>query len=484
MNSHRRILGLNISCPAPDYVKALEFENSSLDRLAQITKHFGQSLSWLEVYSIGLPCNFVEVLNSMPNLAQIKIQGVKSGDKNFIKGEVKLHNLWKIEIYECGLNYLSFFNDLPDGVLQELQIGGKDDSIENDFLLHMFVDLLDADRNAPAAKIKFFQNQQNIKKIAINKDFADNFEWSQVKLEEIDFTRSFSYSADGIVEKMLSGQNEVETFTMYEADNILLNGICSKLQSLVYLTISDFSKVLQGPPELFKLPNLKYLDLTLQYLYLPSDIPCGDVNNFLSLLRHKSLEHLIVSCKDNRLTELTMTQIGLNFPQLKSLQLVSKSPLNIINAIFQNCENLKSLTWYSLDSEVYKFQEGLSHDKLEFLQLEWCFINVNDEFLKLFGCCESLKHLTGTLALSEESLIEIFKMQPNLTTFRVHTNKSVIITQKVVNAIKENGNKLEWFRLSPCTLSNEIKPEMFTEEFKALFEIIKISNNRLEMKNE
>lgn len=209
-------------------------------------------------------------------------------------------------------------------------------------------------RIVPPANIKIFPNQHNVTKIKVDSIFADSVEWKQAKLKEIHVNSHSGYShiPDEVMGRILTGQDELEVFEKCGPVNeSIFNLTGNDLKSLENLKISV---TVRESFELSKLRKLKNLDLCI---HLSKEDSSEDVNSFVCLLENDSLEKLELESSDICLTELTMKQIGLNFPQLKKLMITSKSSINNINVILRHFNKLETLHWCSNNfKDYYKFQ--------------------------------------------------------------------------------------------------------------------------------
>lgn len=295
--------------------------------------------------------------------------------------------------------------------------------------------------------------------------------------------------SDDEMKNILTGQHKVKVFMSIGISEFSFNLICNELKSLQILNITFTKTSTIGVPELSKLHNLKFFSLTLTWGLRPTRNLSDDFNNFLSLTRNNSLEASNFLCDNYCLTEQTMISVGLNFPQLKVLSLISKSSIKAINTIIENCQNLKSLSFVlsKSDNQIdgYTFQDGLSHKKLTklLIQVEKSRVtNLDNNLLKLIECCEKLERLDLKLSINEELLIEILKLRPNLISLKVNSQAYPIITEKLIKTIKENGKSLELFQFFNCVVDDKISLEILRQEFKNQFQKVEVLVNGLEMK--
>lgn len=429
-----------------------------IERFLIICERFGKDLKKLEFKGTAFVVNFIDFLKLMPNLTEIKLSNVATSDKRFITGKVKIQKLQKIEICDCNLNVLRLFDDLAPGTLQELSLRSFNNKI-----------ILDD------VKFELFLNQLKIQKVTIDDYMINLIEWKKLKLKEINLFRCNDIK-NSEFEKLLVGQSEVETFTCNGINKFSFDLICEELKSLINLEITLESV---GSPQLSNLHKLKKLSIQTQESI--------DFNKLLSSTQNKSLETFTLDYRKSNLTEETMLQFGLNFPNIKDIKLQSKSPINVINAIIQNCQNLESLKLESNEvyGDVYNFQDGLTQKKLKNLEILALHLHQCKDLSKLIRCCENLEFIKATLPIDENFLIEIFELESNLKTLLIDArngSKSITkITKETIKTIEKNGKKLEVFSYRPCTLIDEITPEVIMVKFRSQFKKVKISHSRWDM---
>lgn len=456
MKSNRRVNSLIIKDDR-EYSCYYAMSRSSFRRLSRIIGRFGNNIRELQISNIAVPANIIKILNLMPNLEQIEIFDLDNNDVKLIKGELKLTKLKKLKVSHCRPDILNIFDNLPEGVLQELSLIDSPQPYN--------------DNPMPEYK-KIFTNQHNIKKMTAHDEYIDLIEWNQIKLQEISLSlRRRNSTMD--IKKVIKGQDKVENYKSSGYINVsFLNLICSELKSLINLTLEYVTADL-GTPALSKLRKLKSLSVVAS--------PCDqswEQDKFLSFTQSSSLETLNVKCTNNRLTELTVNHLGFNFPQLKELKIHAKSSIKIVNVIIQSCTNLKILevSLKSEDGEVpddYTFQEGLAHEKLKSLKF-YAPKSDSTDVPKLLGSCKNLEIFETNLVVYEQTLIEILTLQPNLkklTMFSSYIRKELgpEVTHETIRAIKEHGKKLQDFIYKPYKLSDEITEKMLVEEFKDRF---------------
>jgi hypothetical protein len=410
-----------------------------VERLWRIIEKFGKNVEEFEMINIKpKPKVIIQMLKLMPNLETVDLPFIPGLESiGFIKCKLKLHKLKSLKSDES-------FDQLPPGVLEEVELNG-------DWVNHKGGLL--------------FPNQHNIKKIKTIMMTANRFVWKNLKL------KSLEIRAIDKEDLILNGQDQIETFNA----NIVINtrpffkAICKELKALVELNIGRLRVSARHYFELWKLQNLKVLKI---------DKIIGkefNVNKFLSHLISTQLENLQLG--SNCLLEQTINQLTVNMPNLKELHLLKlNTSINVVNSIIQNFPNLEILEFDTRNFDNYKFQDGLRSSKLKSLSLQWYNNETRLEVPKLIKCCEKLEKLETSSQISKSSLIEILQA-PNLKSIKLNELDSCIvevIDTKFLADIKEHCKKLDFFYCNSCCFANDLTPEMIKEEFKGIFDSVKV----------
>jgi hypothetical protein len=431
-----------------------------LERLGKVLQRFGNDIKEADIKGIGFPPNIVALLNFMPKLEKINLYMINVHENTVVdEGELKLHKLKKFESNLCSLDALQIFNQLPTGVLEEISLK----------------DCLDPMSGQNEAEVipKLFVNQRNIKKVTTSLKCAVFLDWSQIKLKSLRIDDYDHLGSKELLEKVLTGQDEMEKLYFYCDNPSLLNPIIKELKSLVELHIEPYILSGEGLPELAKLSKLKILNI---FYYLNLD--ASNFISFLNLTRNNGVEKLQVCCGNTDLSEFTISQLGVNFPNVKELKLESKSSINVINTTLQSFPNLEGLRFIpnESDEEAFIYHEDLNHQKLKKLHIGFWEGEINHDFAKLIGCCTKLEDFSAESALAKGTLKEIFTRQPNLKSFEIFNDYSSIslVTQADIAAVKENGKKLESFKCNNCDLDDGISPEKLQEGFINRFDAVKV----------
>jgi hypothetical protein len=474
MKSSRRFNRLKMSDDSddrPDAVKVLR-----LKRLAKVLQRFGNDIKEVDFGSIEFPPNIVDLLNFMPNLKKIRLEGIYYYEDTIInKGELKLHKLKQFESHYCGHKVLQIFNQLPSGVLQEILLG----------------EIRDLNTNSTKQETdvipKLFINQHNIKKVNTSLQYTGFLDWSGTKIKLLCTSPDHDEQhTKELLVRLLTGQDEMEQFYCHYVDLLLLKPIIGELKSLEELHIITRKPCVEGIPELSKLHKLKTLDIQCHDHINP---PSPNIISFLNLTRNSSVEELKVYCKLVSLPDFTIIQLSVNFPSVKELTLHSKSTINVINTILQNFPNLESLHFYPYEiaGEAYIYQEGLRPQNLKKLHIGSWDGNINHEFAKLFGSCTIMEEFSAMSAITKGSLTEMLTLQPNLKSikifeyimFRAKLEKfpKSHVTRTDIEAIKKNGKNLKTFQVKFCVFEDEISLEKLQEEFNDQFDTVEMKFN-------
>lgn len=287
----------------------VDLECSSLNRLTQFIERFGKDIKQVGIAHFVLPPNFTKLLNLMPKLEKFVTMNVKKDIKNFIEGELELHKLKEVTTKGCSMDFFSFFNGLPPGVLQEIMLCLPKNPIHS------------------SVPLKLFQNQHKVKKMIVDVVFFDCINWKQMKLKEIMVVNDSRISiTESCIARILKGQDELEILRLPNI-NAPFDLICNELKSLVKLTAPVFGTVSAGS----KLSNLRHLkELELWFPYVDQmTISSKGVDSFISSLRNESLEKISIKCY-HHMTELSFSQIRSNFPQLQDASICSNNQALII----------------------------------------------------------------------------------------------------------------------------------------------------------
>jgi hypothetical protein len=451
MQSSRRFNSLSIINKKFD--QFCEFHGVRLERLAQIIERFGKNIKELSLHYIKLPLNFIELLNNMPLLQKIKLVYIKVNDAtSMVEGKLKLFKLKKFEGRFCSIEAFNIFNNLPNGVLQELTLTcGKDTT---------------------NSTTQLFSNQPNITKIIAHPEYTKLFNWSQTKLKWLEVCNGENLAT------ILEGQNEIEYLACSKVNQSMLNLICNSLKSLTELRLQIIDK--EALPNFLKLRKLK--KLSINFFFKTNN------NSFLSFIRSNSVEKLRVSNGGIGLKELTIVQLSLNFPKLKELNFHEKVSIKNSFKILQNFPNLESLNlgFYSHgeDDEVFIYQEGLKHNKLKKLSVSG-WKNNSKALAKLIRNCTQLEELHLSFVHKVNFLKEV--LNDNLQSLKIlevfsksRDRKPYMFSDRDIAVLKENGKNLEKFTCNCCifVISETELREKFRDQFKYI-EIIKpVSSHR------
>jgi hypothetical protein len=416
------------------------------DRLRQIIEKIGKSVKEFHM-NYRLPANIIQLLSIMPNLKIVELWHIKNfASEFFVKGKLELHKLQRIKCYNVSPPNIEIFDQLPLGVLEEIEVQSYESEDLNGRIL--------------------FPNQHNIKKVTTDKKFIDFIDWKSLKLKSL----IFNYFED--CDHVLTGQNQIETFKSNFMNQSSVNAICNELTLLVDLDIGHLRVDRDEPEnyELWKLRNLKNLRIGVNY---GTEIE----HNFLNLIRSDSVEKLTISVEIN---EWTVKQLAVNFPRLTYFRISCYSSFNFVNAIIKNLPNLEYLRLFTSNDDTFFFQNGLKHNNLKSLNLD--LKNTDDiELPKLINCCEKLEELEITSWNIKFSLLEQIKV-PKLKSLKLQLNYDPakrgffeLIDLKIVADFKKYCKKLSVFNFTFCANGDSVKLEMIEKEFKEIFSKVKVT---------
>jgi ribosomal protein S26 len=376
--------------------------------------------------------NSLCIKRSYNNEAFTKIEGLR----------LELYNLKKFKSSACTAEVLSIFNNLPSGVLQELDIISM--------------------RTSTNKMAQLFSNQYNIKKVEADDGFTRLFNWRQTKLKWLkinDGERDLAF--------ILKDQNELEFFSCVVVNQLSINLICHELEPLVELKLHVFDA--HGIPELSKLKKLKILTISC---HMETDA----LNRFLSIASNNTVEKLSI---DSRycLKDSTIEHLGSNFPELKELELYTSFSINALNTILHNFPNIEvfdlGLNCKMSGDDVNTYQTGLKHEKLKKLIIRTWRGRICKDLLKFIGCCE-LEELDLQIALKPNDLEQLISIQTNLKLLSLDASFLHEFSKQDIAALKNNGKKLKEFYCSSCII--DVTIVKLREEFKDQFSVIEFAD--------
>ena len=170
------------------------------------------------------------------------------------------------------------------------------------------------------------------------------------------------------------------------------------------------------------------------------------LNESISLIRSESLSELVLylTKRSLSLSNPALSQLGVNVPYLKKLEINMEASINVLNTIIQNLpiEDLAFIGLSYRSEDRYFYQDGLSNEKLKKLSVDLQNCNI-DDLPKLVGCCKSLK----TLEIESQ-----LKISPNF-----------------VRGLKEYGRNLCYFS---CGAKGKEQKQMIKTAFEGIFTTI------------
>lgn len=208
-----------------------------------------------------------------------------------------------------------------------------------------------------------------------------------------------------------------------------------------------------------------------------------------------SVLHCLNKISLPNLTTLTISQLDLNnfpvstmktlqqrLPKLESL-VFRQCPSNFVNTILEQFQGLKSLKFHSDYSEtIYVFQEGLSHENLKSLTIE--FTEKTGDISKLLSSCKNLNFLELKMydGIANEIFEDVFKVLPSLTFLKI--SRLVCMSSALLDILKAHGKNLEAFSCRCMSTEEGITEDFIRHEFKHQFKITEFSRHFLQLKNQ
>lgn len=420
-----------------------------IKNFTQIAKRFGKDVKHLKIYFITFPRNYVEILNHFHNLEKIEIIRCETMTR---QGEavLKLFKLKEVEVCLCPESVLRIFDALPVNILRKIitkHIRPDEQRFEDQ---------------------KLFINQLNIQEVSVDKTDVNYIDLKRLKLKSLVVKRQKS------LEGLIEDRNTLTHLAVYDIEHINFVSIKNELKSLENLELCDWQCGFDDEIKvLVNLHKLKKIKFQWKNMVLNETM-----NSTLGFLNSRSLNELTIECWHLKLTKMTVIELGRKCLHLKKLDLVSDSPINIINDILQNIESLDCLR-YVIDNvnqgapENYTYQDELSHVNLKTLKIEVSRGSQNG-FPKLVGSCKNLETFETTLKLKTKVLKEILIKQPDLKSLKLTFNES---TEDSVKVFIEFGKNLKFFHCSDFSFNDGITTEMLNESFRKWFEKMKIESD-------
>ena len=390
-------------------ISGLQFLSGSRSRLREIIESISDNVVEVHIYGMSEFLEDWELLNLMPNTKKLILVGTKFENLVFCQNfKLRLRNLVELKINNSTSNVLEVFDDLPDNVLEKLEVF----SISN-------------------SSRKFFQNQNCLKEINTNSlDVIDmkNKKLKKAVIKILRFTKDIN---------QIEGQDEITTLEL---------DLDFKHQEVVDLVGRDFKSL-----EILELSCYEAINLAgLQNLKKLKKLVVSSSTSIASI-KSKSLEVLEV----DKVTIEFLMNISLNCPSLRELNLslypsecvtlsevleclpkleklrVSATNFNCVS-IFKHL-NLKHLTLICYGSSEKNFNNLISLVR-SCKNLETLSTNVkfeNEEFKTLLQSCLSLKSLClrerfKLKKIFDEGFFEVLRTRGQPTIYKPYISHRVI----------------------------------------------------------
>jgi hypothetical protein len=412
-------------------LKSLNLDPSNIRKLQAIIENIGARIKQLTVGYCRLSMAEIALLNLMPQLEHIELGSVRLKNLSSVRNfQLNLFELKTIEICDCSEKVLEVFDQLPDDVLEE-------------------VELSDIKTKSPR---KHFANQRKLKSLNVMSCLYIPLEIEHLNLEEL-----LIFEVGQELKPMLKKQESLKTLNLYM--NVLqsdFNFICNHLPSLEsfeLLSIKDINDL----SELADLKQLKTFEVRL------IDEPV------LRTIKNSSVEtlkiNLIVRTDDvlrmENLNEATVKALSTDCPNVIELSIDSRNDDDAINWCLQNFPHTR-----------YTFPCGLKHLTLK--KLEVIRFHRSLDLMFLFNCLKNLE------VFKTDQEIDWQDLQMILSAKKLKAlclGKIPVVNKKFVGTLKKYEENLESFHVHHCyevDINVDLSPEVLREEFKDQFPVFSL----------
>lgn len=213
----------------------------------------------------------------------------------------------------------------------------------------------------------------------------------------------------------------------------------------------------------------------------------ASIENSWRSLKHAGLKslNLNVPCYTGINLEMPLSAfatLGTNLPQLKELNFISVSTVNVVNSIIQFFPNLERLEFDNTvrdEPDLYVFQDGLVHENLKTLKILESS-REEQNFPQLIACCKKLEKLVTTLCKDGACLMNVLTLSPNLDAISLVTPDGFrpdrVITLEYVSALKSFGKKLTKFHTDYARFDG-VTAESLKKDFEHQFSYMNLGKS-------
>jgi hypothetical protein len=425
VNSKRRIENLKLV--------RLNLDPSNIEKLQAILENIGARIEELIVSGGSLSRPELALFNLMPQLEYIQLDSVLPKNLGSLRNfRLNLSELTKIKIHKCAEKVLEIFDQLPDDVLEEVELS-----------------YIKAESSR-----KYLRNQRMVKALYFASCSFNPLEMEQLNLEELE-TDLAGEELNLILKKQASLKY---LFVVSEIAQSDFNFICSHLPSLDQFELFD-SKNINDFSELASLEQLVMFKTLL-------------ADDAVQSIKSSSVETLEIDLEIEIVSEETVIALAANCPSVVNLYINSEDD-DAISWCLKNFTQLKTFSCSSIYDE-YIFPHNLKHLNLKELEVSMFERSLN--LLFLFQCLENLEIFKTEQKIDWQDL----QMILGAKKLKALCFKSFIVLDKeFVKTLKMLGKNLESFHAQELyEVEDSLSPEELREEFKEHFPIFSLRSGK------
>jgi hypothetical protein len=329
VNSGRKLDSLELCVKSNYHNSNIKLSLVQNRRLILILQRFGYEIKELKVSSVDFHQNVFKILNLMPNLVKIEFFMV-TVQANLKEVDLNLQSVGELICMSCGHYVFKVFDCLPGNVLKTIRISQQEDVVHE------------------ASKI--LRNQASIEGIEVDGNLVNLLDWKHLKLNSL---RINSY--DCPVVKILELQDELKHLSA-SINHSDFKFLCLNLQVLENLEISVSEALIYEFSDLSKMKNLKSLFVSWKR---------GNnrtINESLKLFTSGTLLNLEIECLKVKILPTTVSLLGKNCPNVKSIKVKSNSSLSLKKNIMESFQNLESLSFLTQSFQPQNFEKDGAGD--------------------------------------------------------------------------------------------------------------------------
>lgn len=366
MNSNRKIKCLEISANFNYNNSNMKFSNLQNKHLVQVLQKFGDGIVELQMAGVEVSQNLFKFLDLMPNLEKIVFFMV-TARPNVKISELQLIKLSDITCVSCCQHVFRIFDQLPPSVLHKIKIG------QREHINH--------------ETTKLFKNQISIKEVEVSENLVNLVDWKQLKLTSLHL-HPLKFSMARIIEN----QNELTSLTATINQNEL-KYLCNSFMLLEKLEISVSETYAVEFSEISNLKNLKKFHVTFSI---------GNnrtVNDSLKLLQTETLTSFDLKCNRVKVLPTTISQLGINCPNIRNFKVNSNSSPNLTINIFESFQKLEGLNFSTQSFQPMVFKKTLENGETKMLQVQEAHDSLKNKEHKYLNANATKKLLQKTSLL-------------------------------------------------------------------------------------